>query len=122
MAGGVGLVATVVVALHPCSLFFLFLDRKLRLDLLLLLEELVQSLLGFLQLLLQLFLFWRVRLCLAELLEIALDFLVLVVDELCDLLQGERWVFAGIVVLVTLGGFNDFEVLCRHLRDDVNHL
>lgn len=122
LARGVMWVAALVVALHPGSLLFLLLDGEVSLDLLLLLEVLVESLLGLLQLLLQLFLLSGVGLGLAELLEIAFDLLILVVYELCDLLEGQSGVFAGIVVFVALGGLHDFQVLGGHLRNDVNHL
>lgn len=111
-----------IVALHPGSLLFLFLYREVGLDLLLLLQVLVQPLLRLLQLLLQLLLFGRVGLGLAELFEVGLDLIVLVADELCDLLQSQRRVFARVVVFVPLGRLHHLQVLSGHLRDHVNHL
>ena len=71
--------AAAVLALHHGSLFLLLFYSEVRLNLLLFLQVLVQALFRFLQLVFQLLLFWRPSLRLAELLEVALDFLILIV-------------------------------------------
>lgn len=111
-----------ILALNSRSLLFLLLYGKLGLDLLLLLQEFIQSFFWFLQLLFQLLLLRCVSLCLAEFFEIAFDLFILIIDKLSNLLKSQRWILAWIVVFITLCCLHNFNVLSWDLGNDVNYL